>query len=402
MGRIRLSRCVAALVFCLLSEQVDDASAQEATAPVKATISGRIALEDGTLAKVEASLHSESFRNENGNENIYNSGQGRFRGNFSIEAAPGEIWLKCFVKGFAPTVAGPFTLAPGEKLENTLIQLKRGRAARLRVVSADDGKPIAGVSLQLWPHLGKSSNGQSTSIPVGEKGETELKNLADATYSVGATAPGFEPLNISNKTLSSDDVNELKMTRALPATGIIFTADRKTAKGARILKVMEGSNQGARTYHRTVAATTDDAGRFTLDQLSSAWQYLFVVEGADGSRTVLRNMQPGVEGVEIRLPKGQSLRVKLTGDLNRLPVKNGRRTIAVSQSIVLGPPAPAHSAALSGDAEVQPADDGGVAHYKGLVTGTVEVRAGDETVVANVVENGLTEMTIDLDKDKAK
>lgn len=370
--------------------------AQDAAEPPRATISGRIVLEDGALAKVEASLHSESFRNQDGNNSIYNSGQGRFRGEFSIKAPPGEIWLKCFVKGYAPVAVGPFTLAPGEKLDNTLIQLKRGREARLRIVSAADGKPVAGVSLQLWPHLGKSSNGEGTSIPVGDKGETVLKNLADATYSVRATAPGYEPLDVENQALSSDEVTELSMTRALPATGVVYSADGKPAKGAKIIKKLEGSKMGARSYYDGAMTTTDDAGRFTLDQLSSNLEYLFVVEGADHSRAVVRNLRPGVDGVEIRLPKDQNLRVKLTGDLKHLPAKNGKHNIIVSQTMELNPPELTHSSEINGVAKINPTDDGGVAEYKGLISGVVRVRVGDETVTANVVENGLTEVIIEL------
>jgi hypothetical protein len=415
MGQFRrLGRWIVLAVVCVISSS-REAGAQEPEAnPALGVISGTISLEDGTPSKTKGSLHSELRSTaEPGNPNSVShssASEGEFRDKFSVRLKPGTVWLKFFVKGYAPACIGPFEISAGQTIETAKIVLSPGVQRKVRVVSAD-GKPVPRAKILALPWLGPNSNGPNVPSETNERGEYLFEHLADAPHSLHITAPGHEPFRVEKQLFSDKEVTELRLTPSLPATGLVLNPDNTPAKDARILFRCEipidGTMQASGYGFGEELATTDAAGRFTLDSLTRGSTYLFIVESTDKQRIAVRTLRAGLEGVQVRLPKDQNLRVKLIGDISSLPKRKNGPFIGVRQRLTLEGPTtkpglPVSRGDLIGeDATVTPTEDGGGVDYTGLLSGAVEINVAGKQQTFNVVDNGLTEVTIDLDKDKA-
>jgi hypothetical protein len=412
MGRSeRIGALIAAIIAIGLgSSRVHVARGQEET-PARGVVSGTITLEDGSPSKTKGLMLcelKEATTPGQQNGSTYSETEGPFKDKFSVKLRPGTAWLKLFADGYAPTAIGPLEIAPGQKIDSARFVLTKGVRRLVRVVSGDD-KPVAGAKISAFPVFGPNHNGPNVPVQTNERGEIALEHLADVPYAFLIAARGHEPFRVESQTLEVKGATVFKLTPSQPVTGIVLNADNSPAAGAKVLFRCELRADGStefRSYgYGEEFAVTDKAGHFSLDTLATGSVYLFIIESAEKQRVAARTFHPGLEGVQIRLPKEQNLRVKLVGDLSRLQKRKDNRFINVRQRLTIeqknGDEVVKRSKDLIGvDANVTPTADGGVVDYPGLVSGTVEINAGDERQTFDVVENGLTEVTIELDEDE--
>jgi hypothetical protein len=192
------------------------------------------------------------------------------------------------------------------------------------------------------------------------------------------------------------------MTRAEPTTGVVLNADGTPAQNAKFLLQYESRSFGPHSstsyfHNARVMATTDGSGRFTLDQLASSAQYLFVVETADSARMLVHDLRAGLQDVELQAPERQDLHVRIIGDLSRLQKRKGKPFIMVRQDVEVEKNS-RHTALIGEDVFVTPTEEGGTAEYLGLVPGTVTVTAGNHYETFDVADAGTTEVTVRLGK----
>lgn len=409
MRYMRFQYSAVALAIYLLTWRAGLIQAQDRSAtprPENGSMSGVIELENGDPAKTRGWLYTDTTWSTGNGTSSEMKTQGRFKDKFAFQIHPGTVWIKYFAEGYAPAWIGPLDVAPGAKLENLKLVLKPGKAALLQIVS-EDGKPVPRAKIMSLPFVGDNSNGPVLPLDADDKGECRLEHLADAPYTVRVTAPGYEPRRVVNQPIKIDEPNVITMTPSLIASGVVFTADGKPATGAKICfrheRATNATTNGGSYGMGEVIATTDDEGRFKLDQLVRGSEYLYVVEGADKSRMIVRTVRAGVEGVQIRLPKDQNLQVKLVGDISQLPMRKGRRFISVRQEFKMDVDGGIYADQIGEDAPVTPTDDGGVAEYVGLLSGAaVQITAGPQQATAEVVANGRPDVTIRLDDRATK
>lgn len=391
------------VLFCLV---IRTARALDDPRPKPGKISGTIVLEDGGPPKAKGWLQSvRKPPKESEKQSTETTYHGEFHDKFSITTGVGTVWIKYFAQGYAPAWAGPLEVAPGQTLETVRLVLSRGNKALLRIRSAD-AKPIAGAKILAMPLIGKRASGELRSLRTNEAGELTLEHVANTPYYVRVSAPGFEPLIVDELAFVLDRAKEFTLAASQPATGTICDADGKPVQGAKVRRREEQTaDRRVRVSEEPmgeVVATTDAAGHFSIDQLIAGWKYVFLVEGPDGSRIAIRTLRAGIEGVQARLPRDQTLRLKIVGDLAQLPKRKGKPCVEIDQWIETGWDS---NISIDGGAkprEVVPAEGGGVVEHPGLVSGTVQIHIADTVHTFDVVENGPTEVTIDLDKGVAK
>jgi beta-lactamase regulating signal transducer with metallopeptidase domain len=376
----------------------------------KVTVSGRIVLADGSSATSKGWLYSTTLKGRFYSDTRSKPGaassktfatEGQYTDSFSITVPAGTVWLKYFPDDYAPVWSGPFEVEDGAiALVGVTFTLKKGFASTVRL-TGDDGQPVARATLIANPEIGGDTNGPVVKLSANEQGQISLTNLAETRYAFRVDAPGYEPLRTPPLKIEPDKTITLTMQRSEPTTGVVRNADGSVAKDAKLLWQYESypavPGMGARTYHHSgqVAATTDESGCFTLDELARSAQYLFVVEAADGARLVVPDLQAGQRDVQLQVPLRQDLRVRVVGNLELLQKKSGKLFLSVRQDVEL-PGYVQYGNVIAGDVFVTPGEEGGSASFQGLIPGRVTVMAGDHQQTFDVAESNVTDVVLTL------
>jgi beta-lactamase regulating signal transducer with metallopeptidase domain/uncharacterized protein YjbI with pentapeptide repeats len=355
------------------SDETENPQVEVVATGTKATISGRIQLEDGTPATTKGWMY---YSSKQANANHVGT-DAQYTDQFSSAVPPGKVWLRYFPDGFAPVAVGPFELKAGEKRDDVTIVLKPGFSQPVRIVGAKN-QPLAEATLAANPLLGGETGGYQHVNFTNDQGECMLTHLADTPYELVVNGPGHETLRSKMPRLSPDETLVLTMKLSKPTTGIIRNADGSPAGGAKIYCAYERLESGAilsslgSGYGKLVATTdgppTDSVGRFSLDQLTGGSQYFFVIEAADGARAVVPHLQSGQQDVNIVLPKRHDLLVRLKGDLSQLPKREGKPRMSVRQrfDVSLGQHG-SYSAVIGEDVPIELTEENGaVVSYPGL------------------------------------
>jgi beta-lactamase regulating signal transducer with metallopeptidase domain len=304
----------------------------------KATISGRIVMPDMSPATVKGEMHYV-VRNKNGRSDgsdIQKNDQ------FSIVVPAGKVWLTYYPKGYSHVELGPFDLKPGEKKKDIKIVLDSGISVKA-IVGVSIGNPIPGATVRVYPYLKGMGGAPYNELTTNSNGECQLEHLVNRSYyNLYVTAPGYLPLFTAPLRVEEGQELLATMVRSIPGTAIIRFADGTPAPFSKLYikreitsrgEVIEYGNEGE-GYWGKVFTKTDGNGRFKMNKLETGSQYLFIVEAVDGSRGIVRHLKAGQVDMQITLPRRRDLLVKMTGDINKLPQKNGKPFLSMRQKIV--------------------------------------------------------------------
>jgi beta-lactamase regulating signal transducer with metallopeptidase domain len=366
----------------------------------QAKISGRIVLADGSPATSKGWLYSDTRAKLGSGSSKIIATEGRYTDSFSITVPVGTVWLKYFPDEYAPVWSGPFEVEEGAMVGDVTFTLKKGFTSTVRLIG-DDGQPVARATLITHPEIGGETSGPVFKLSANEQGQVALKNLAETRYAFHVDAPGHEPLRTGPLKIEPGKPITLTMQRSEPTTGVVRNADGSVAKDAKLLWQYESypavPGIGARTYQHfgQVAATTDESGRFTLDQLARSAQHLFVVETADDARLVVPDLRAGQREVQLQVPQRRDLRVRVVGSLELLQKRSGKPFLTVRQDIEL-PGGVRYGNVIAGDVFVTPTEEGGNANFQGLIPGHVTVMAGEHQQTFDVAKSDVTDVVVQL------
>ena len=357
----------------------NNTAASESPAPVeRAVVSGRIVLEDGSPATTKGYLYYES---KNGGNNRQST-VGQFVDQFSTKPPPGTIWLRYFPEGYAPALIGPLILKPGEQRKDISIVLKPGFTHLLRIQNQKQ-ELISGATVVVHPGWNGNVHGPIQKQTVNEQGELLLEHLADTNYSIKVTAPGYEPLYVKSQDLRSTKETTLSLTASQKTTGMIQDPTGKPMVNAKLFLKHEITKEGRSLgyagskngFWGELIATTDEQGRFELDQLTKDSHYLCVVEAENGARVIIHDLQAG-QHTSIVVPERRDLIVNIQGDLSKLPQRRGKPFVSVRQRVDFHPiPDSRYGELIGADTPVEVTDDGGTATFRGLA---VDLKEGNE------------------------
>ena len=378
----------------------------ETKAKSPATISGRIILPDGSPATTAGKLLTKSTF---GNHTNINSA-GRYTNHFTMRVSTGEVWLVFEADGFAPAWVGPLHVNPGETLDGITIALRPGVDRPLQLTN-ERGEPIAGATISMQPEIGGKYDGLTHEFTADSQGKLLLKHLANTRYRFTVTAPGYQPLRGKTVRVAANKVLRLTMIRSEPCTGLIRLADGTAAASAKVyLKGTayaehdeESSSSNLRYYAEpdtpymgTLAATADENGRFTLNELDSNAYFLFAIEAADGTRAVIHDLRAGQQDVAITLPKRCDLTVKVSGDICLL--RQGRREpfVALRQHIQFSPTEHVRCEGVFDiNVPLQQSEDGGIAVFH-VVAIDLKPQANKQQIDVRLNNDRETRKTVEI------
>ena len=221
----------------------------------------------------------------------------------------------------------------------------------LRIRDDATGEPIAGVKVR---YIGVpmtefrkayiSLNGSQPLVSDGD-GTISLPDVSVGKAVFSAVRPGYSDRLGPDPTTAVDGVFDITMTPAPPVHGrLLSDADSEPIAGAQVMRYRVRYEQnGLPTWQtsdprqgRSPLATTDADGRFTLDRLAADATYDLMVL-ADGYRPALLTdirLSAGPHTLPpTRLLPGRILRGRVVGDLSKLPLRDGVRSLPYTNAI---------------------------------------------------------------------
>jgi beta-lactamase regulating signal transducer with metallopeptidase domain len=259
---------------------------------------------------------------------------GRFQGVFSAEVSAGTVWLSLEPEEYAPTVVGPFNVAPGATVDGIDIVLDAGFPAQIRVTD-ERGVPVVGARVTAFLDISGSSVGSEPGWVTDRGGIATIPHAAKKPYRFSARAPGFQAMQSIVMTPSAEGMLTLEIKHARAARGIAVDPEGNPVVGAAVRLFFEKKDSMSRNYSTSgpLLATTDSAGRFTLDTLEDDAIHAVIITSKAGGLGVARRIGPGRS--DIRVTVGPSLSIKGTIKENpeTQPKAIGARTVDVTQLI---------------------------------------------------------------------
>jgi beta-lactamase regulating signal transducer with metallopeptidase domain len=232
------------------------------------------------------------------------------RSEFSVEVPAGTTWLTAAPDDYAPFVVGPFTVRPGQTIEGISIVLEAGFPAKIAVFDRR-GVPVSGARVSAHRLIdGKGSVGAANGWITDDNGVAIISHAVEQPYNVSVQARGYEPLESVRLTPSAGQTKVVTVKPSRPARGVAVDPQGKPVVGAEVRLYLERSENSSHMHgqHGPVLATTDEAGRFTLDTLKEQPTYLVLVKSKAGGLGLSPNLRAGQDG--IRVTVGPKLAIK--------------------------------------------------------------------------------------------
>lgn len=251
-------------------------------------IRGELRGPDGKLLDIDTILRAEIRREHWGVSTALQVEHGRFS-----ELVPaGEVKIIDWPEGFTPIASGSYLVVPGTSdVPPITLTLKRGFTTRLRFVDPM-GRPIPGVHVtgNVRPANTQAWDGTQIEFPRSisdRNGEVAILHVETGTeLRLKARTAGYQMADRSIRVQEANAVVDWVMTPATPTPGVVV--DRET--GAPI----SGAQISLAAYHgglpdgsvanpdnippENVLAVTDNAGRFTIDDLNPNWVYRVYIQ----------------------------------------------------------------------------------------------------------------------------
>lgn len=336
----------------------------------RAILSGRILTPNGTTAELDGVLYYHSSARGNSVSGNATYSQGRF----SLEVPAGRTYLYVFPDQFAPAWTSIIDAQSGDVREDLTLQLQDGWNQTI-VIRNTVGAPVPAATLVAHPLIHGSAEGPISKHTSAADGTIGLQHLANVPYELTVTAAGYQTLQTDPMDLPQKSPLRLILQPAEPATGTVIDVNGRPVPGAKLRALYEvrvdGPNQifsnDGPGFYGHVMTEADQAGQFKLDSLNTGSHYLFLIEGPDGARTVSRQLRAGVEDARIELPPRMDLMIRVTGDVDALPVRKGRPYAVVRQHIRIHADNARQTTLVGSDIYLKKTDTGATAEFQGLV-----------------------------------
>ncbi|MFT5327912.1 MAG: beta-lactamase regulating signal transducer with metallopeptidase domain, partial [Planctomycetaceae bacterium] len=244
---------------------------------------------------------------------------------FSINVPNMRTHLHVTAEGYAPMLLGPLPHSIDEtQVEPLNLVLKKGAPANFRLEDAA-GRPVADAQItctfrvnNFIRHFGR--------LASTTEGIVRLEHPLEAVrYDLKIRRSGFEMLTASNLELNRDSPPVIRLVRARPTTGVITNVDGRPVPNAKVMLYGIDSPRMDRPQRQSLAeqlATTDEQGRFTLDTLVDSDLYSLEIKTENDGRHLVHGIRAGEADRAIHLGPELIVEGTVTGDLDRLILKN--------------------------------------------------------------------------------
>jgi uncharacterized GH25 family protein len=287
----------------------------------EAIYSGKVVAGDGNdpVAKAKvtlASVRGDSFSADSDDQ-----------GNFVIrKITPGTFVATVNHREYATRSEPPREIAQAEKVEGIVLRLPAGFVATGAVVDSETQEPVA--EAQVFFDL-KSQGKNAVQGPgvrrtgkTGTDGRFEVKGLGEGTYSLSARAKGFLSGSGRQVEISAESEREFSVPIDLGGSisGRVIESTGTPVAGATVRPSVnvtspEEWNQGFGNVFAISVATLAD-GSFKLEGLLPHKAYTVSATQKDhapgASKGIVVERRGSVEGIEITLPPGATIRGRIT------------------------------------------------------------------------------------------
>ncbi len=298
----------------------------------KVTISGTVRSWDGR--KLGGYLHMTIHTDSDVASGNYSISQGSDKelpgeniSTFSERCSYGTVFISAYLPGYAPEFVGPFKLGPGETKDDIELLFNEGSSATILVIDEDTREPIADVSLIGGYVFRASGYSHTINLKTDEKGVAVVEDAGDVNVTLTARVAGYQQKRFEGLMLQDDGGPVLEIKRAEAVEGVVVSGatGQHVANAVVRTQMAMGKNQMSWGRDRgKVIATSDEHGRFVLDQLADDTTYKFSVK-ADGYAYAFTDVISAGQGdIEVRLIDEIVIKGRVEGPVDKLPIKDGK------------------------------------------------------------------------------
>jgi uncharacterized GH25 family protein len=228
---------------------------------------------------------------------------------FSHELPAGTIYATASAAGYAPAFAGPLTGT--NDITGLDLVLTQGHSAAIQFVD-QKGNPVKGVEVQCWYDFPASG---APDFSGGDDGRVTFPNLGEKALRLRVSAAGYQP-SMRILKLEANQTLVWQLEQSEPTTGVVLFEDTGAPVAGAELHLGRIAGPDSMSYgeptERTLLATADASGRFTLDALRSDSRYYLLISGEGGIGIVTRPVHAGEQDLRFELPRAFTVRILAT------------------------------------------------------------------------------------------
>lgn len=164
-------------------------------------------------------------------------------GAYSFELDPGRFTLVADHDDKGMVASADLSLSAGATVRNLVLALGAVRTVRGRVVSAEDGSPVAGAALRV-----EGLNWLQRSATSDADGSYQIARVPGAEASLQVTAPGYKSATLKLRTPASaqEELVDVRLNRDLDVDGTVVDAEGKPVRATIV--ACEGKEPGQRLH----------------------------------------------------------------------------------------------------------------------------------------------------------
>ncbi|MCA8994694.1 MAG: M48 family metalloprotease [Planctomycetaceae bacterium] len=284
------------------------------------TVSGQVVTFDGEPVQ---RIHVTTCVKSPGSTNMAGQPALGPDGKFSYTLSGSSVSLFFNAPGYAPAVAGPFTLGDAEEFVDRKVVLTAGNDIQIKVVDLD-GQPAEGVRVTASA-MTASGNGTGITnekLMTDEQGLVTIPHVPDkTTISLSLSGAGYQELQPADSPLVANEVYTFSIQRARPTTGVVVAANGTpvSSVGLKELFIEQPGQTSDRGALNAPVTKTDDAGRFELDNLRDGYTYTYLLVHPDYPPAVLTDVEAGMSDLRVELSPGVSVHGIISEDALKEP-----------------------------------------------------------------------------------
>ena len=273
-----------------------------------ARVAGKIVMPDGSAPEKDL-IDRMHIISHHGVGTIHSGGRVEEGRRFESDVTAGVIYLSIApTETTAYTRVGPFTLAPGEALDDLVIQLSEGYDAEI-VLRLPDGRPVAGAEIRSTVWIRDSSGGSGTQYAEPQvtdaEGRTTLAQYMGTPLDLEARHPSIQHAYRKDEVLLKDEPLVWDVLPARPCTGVVVDSATSAPIAGAEFFLINSEPDGAPTSTNWIPDLkdaydkTDADGGFILPGLRPEGGYLFAVRAPGRRLTLFRDAAEGREGLRV-------------------------------------------------------------------------------------------------------
>ncbi len=228
----------------------------------------------------------------------------------------GRVSICAASKKYAPVLVGPFDAQPGGTIEGVELVLQPGFTGHLRLVNSR-GEPIRGASVEGRYEF--PFGGARPTFTADSTGLATAERCSDRPMSLRIWAPGYQ-YSWHKLAFKPGETPTCVLEPARPTSGVIISRDTgRPVKDAELRLLIAGgegpedSPDTACPETASLAAKSDEHGRFSLTSLRDGTVYAFYVEHPDYRRELLTSVTAGQTLAEVKLGPPLYVRGRIIG-----------------------------------------------------------------------------------------